>query len=324
MKPKPKGVLHDHIDGSTAVPMIIDDLYTMADAKFPFENRAKWLKYMRDVTIPIPERFETITSVLQTREALEHLAYTYGKVRARKGYTYVEGKFAPQYSLRRSLSMWDVTTAIMQGLHRAERDFSIRIFPHVCIGRETTVEVGEVIADIAIAYAGEMALDLACDESGNPPEKHLPAYRKTFGTKVKRDCHAGEFADGAVGSPERNAQLIKNMLTAVIDLKCHGIGHAIPLNGVPDLIKLIVDRGVRVSGCPLSNLTSGFISHVRELGIDQLLDAGVIYTLNADDDLFLPPMMDVLDQCEEAYTFTRTQKTALEKNVFRGAWGLGT
>ena len=138
---------------------------------------------------------------------------------------------------------------------------------------------------------------------------------------MKRDCHAGEFASGPVGSPERNTQLIKNMITAVKDLKCHGIGHAIPLAGVPDLIKLIVDRGVRVAGCPLSNLTSGHISNVRELGIDKLLDAGVKYTLNSDDDLFLPDMKAVLKQCDDAYHFTFGQKEVLEQNVFRVAYG---
>lgn len=322
MRPNPKGLHHDHIDGSAAVAMIIDDLYGMAGKKFPFDSRDAWLKFMRDGMIPIPERFETVTSVLQTREALHHLGYTYGKCRSREGYSYVEGKFAPQYSIRGSLTMWDVTAELMNGLRRAERDFSIRIFPHICIGRETTSEVGEVIADIALSYDGALALDMACDEAGNPPEKHLPAYRKTFGSKVKRDCHAGEFASGQVGSPERNTQLIKNMITAVKDLKCHGIGHAIPLAGVPDLIKLIVDRGIRVAGCPLSNLTCGHISDISELGIDTLLDAGVIYTLNPDDDLFLPDMKAVLKQCDNEYHFTSQQKTALEENVFKGAWGL--
>jgi len=173
---------------------------------------------------------------------------------------------------------------------------------------------------VALDYDGEVALDLVCDEAENPPEKHLPAYTLTFGSRVKRDCHAGEFARGIAGSPMRDRQLAENMVTAIEVLECHGIGHAIPLANCPDIIQLVVDRGVRVAGCPLSNVSEGHIKSVEDLHIDELLDAGVTYALGPDDDLFLPRMDEVLDECEQVYGFTPIQKRQLEANVFNGAF----
>jgi len=268
----------------------------------------------------IPERFAPITGVLQSAEALEMLGFQYGKRRHKEGYTYVEGTFAPQYHVFEGLTLRTATSALLRGLKKAEKEFDIIIFPHIGIGREAEPDVGCEIARVALDYGGEVALDLVCDEAENPPEKHLPAYKLTFGSRVKRDCHAGEFARGRAGSQVRNRQLAENMITAIEVLKCHGIGHAIPLANCPDIIQLVVDRGVRVAGCPLSNVSEGHIKSVDELRINELLDAGVMYALSPDDDLFLPRMDEVLDECSAAYDFTPTQKRQLEANVFNGAF----
>jgi adenosine deaminase len=319
MKPDIKGLHHDHIDGSRAVFEVIEDLYRLADKRFPFQTKKDWLAFFRDPQEDIVARFDTITGVMQSAEALETVAYAYGRTRAGDGYAYVEGKFAPQYHTRGGLSMSQVVAAVSRGLKRAENEFGIRILPVIVIGREADPDTGVAIARIALEYGGETALDLACDEAGSPPEKHLPAFKLTLGTPVKRDCHAGEWVATEPASTYRR-RLLKNIRTAVYDLRCDGVGHAIPLVDDPELIAYMAENGIRVSGCPLSNLYSGLIRGVGELGIDKLLDSGVIYTLNADDDLFMPSMSDTVAACEAAYSFTPAQKKMLEDNVFRGAF----
>ena len=320
MKPKILGLHHDHIDGSKAVLGVLGDLYRLAHKEFPFASLDDWLRYFQNVHEDIVARFDTVTSVLQSQEALELLAYNYGRLRSEEGYVYVEGKFAPQYHIRGGLTIRVVVGAIYKGLRRAEGEFGIRIVPVICIGREADPLVGMAIARVACEYDGEMVLDLVCDEANHPPEKHLPAYRLTFGTKVRRDCHAGEWV-----SPEPREtykkRLTQNIRTALFDLRCDGIGHAITLGENPDLVSYVVDHGIRVAGCPLSNLRSNLIHSLGELRVDYLLDRGVIYTLNADDDLFLPDMNTVIDECDAYYNFTENQCAALQENVFRGALG---
>lgn len=324
MRPNPKGLWHDHVDGSMAVADVIEEAYGIAKKPFPFRNMHMFLAHIRDRSLSIPDRFKPVLDAFQAEAALELLGYAYGKRRHDEKYTYVEGKFAPQYSTFEGLSIQRATEAMVRGFRQAEFEFGIVIYPHICIGREAPESTGIEVAKAALSLE-RAALDLACDENGNPPEKHLEAYRLTFGSHVKRDCHAGENESKSGGELEYRLRMLRNMLTAVFELRCHGIGHAIPLADTGDaaflnLVTHMVEHGIRVAGCPLSNLEEGHIQDIEALGINELLSAGLLYTLNADDDLFLPPMSDVLDICERKHVFTKKQCAALEENVFRGAF----
>ncbi len=311
MQPKIRTLTHDHVDGSAAMADIIENLYLMAGKPFPFESHSAWLANCRDTHQNIVGKFATVTSVLQSDEALTLAADAYAKKRAQEGYEYVEAKFAPQYHTAGGLTMKEVVAAMCNGLWKAGNLYGVEIVPQVCIGREASPDVGVEIAKIVLEYGGDVVLDLACDEADHPPEKHLPAYKLTFGTNVRRDCHAGEWVSP---EPRRSyrQRLLKNLRTAVYDLKCHGVSHAIPLIDDHRLTKHVINEGIRVSGCPLSNLTLGCIADLADLGLDYLLDMGVIYTFNADDDLFLPNMPQVLEACDARYGFTRAQCAKLE------------
>ncbi|KPJ84729.1 hypothetical protein AMJ57_05600 [Parcubacteria bacterium SG8_24] len=319
MKPDIKGLHHDHIDGSLAVRDVIDGLYALADREFPFPSVGAWLDFFRNPRQDIVRRFATVTDVLQTAEALRTLGYAYGRRRSQEGFGYVEAKFAPQYHLRSGLTLKEAAEAMIEGLRQAESEFGIVIFPVIGIGREADPEMGVEIARVTLEYDGEVGLDLVCDEANHPPEKHLPAFRLTFGSRVRRDCHAGEWV-AAEPTDTYRARLLQNVRTAVHELKVDGIGHAIPLADDPELMRYMAGQGIRVAGCPLSNLDSGLIEDVSELRIDRLLEADIIYTLNPDDDLFLPPPTEVIARCDDAYGFTAIQCRQLEGNVFRGAF----
>lgn len=324
MKPNIRSLLHDHVDGSAAIFGMLRDLYIIAGEKYPFSSDTELLEFFKNPQLNIVEKFGKITGVLQTTDAISYAAYKYGEYRAREGYIYVEGKFAPQYHIRKGLSMRDATKAFVSGFNAAENQFHIRITPIICIGREADEDLGLKIAKLACEYEGEMGLDLVCDEAKYPPERHLKAYRYTFGTKVKRDCHAGEWVHmyNDDTDEEYEARLMKNIKIALFDMKCNGIGHAIPIAKHKDLVKYVVDNGVRITGCPLSNFSSGLIKDLKYLKIDYLIDAGVSYTINPDDDLFLPPMNEVIEKCDEVYNFTKEQCEALERNAFSGAFKL--
>lgn len=319
MKPRIDGLLHDHIDGSAALVGIIEDLYRMAGRPFPFSSLKAWQEFFRDPYADIVRKFGTVTSVLQTAEALTLTGYAYGRHRAAEGYRYVEAKFAPQYHVLGGLKMAEAVAAMSAGLKAAEKDHGIRILPMLCIGRETDADTGVEVARIALDYDGEVALDLACDEANHPPEKHLKAFKLTYRTRVKRDCHAGEWVAREPAATYRQ-RLLANVQIAVYVLRCDGISHAIPLADDPFLVKYVVDNGIRVSGCPASYLYSGLIGDLRDLRLGELLDSGVVYTLNADDDLFLPPMPEVVAACDAAYDFTAAQAARIERNVRLGAF----
>lgn len=297
---------HDHIDGSRALKRVIRHLYAMAGREFPFADEAAWVAFFADPHADIVAKFGTVTSVLQSREALQLAAGAYVDQRADEGFAYVEAKFAPAYHTAGGLSIKDAASTMCEALWAAAARRNIEVMPHLCINREATQEVGIDIAKLALSYDGAVVLDMACDEANHPPEKHLAAYALTFDTETMRDCHAAEWTLPSPAETYRQ-RLHKNLRTAIFDLRCDGVGHAITLADEDELIKHVVQERIRVSGCPLSNLTTGCIRDVRALRIDKLLDAGVIYTLNADDDLFLPDMAEVARVCDDAYAFTAKQ-----------------
>lgn len=311
------GVHHDHVDGSRAVYDIIEDLYALADKEFPFQDKDAWLAYFTDPQTDIVEKFGTVTGVLQSAESLRTLGAAYAAHRAQEGIAYVEAKFAPQYHVGDGLTMAEATAALIEGFRRGESQHLIVVHPVVCIGREASESVGMEIARIALEYDGEVSLDLVCDEANHPPEKHLAAYRLTKDTNVKRDCHAGEWVAPGPGYRDR---LRRNVRTAVELLEVDGLGHAIPLIDDPELVRMVVDRGIRVSWCPMSNIVCGAITDVRELRIDELLDAGVVGTINPDDDLFMPTAQEAMDACIEAYGFSEEQRVKLTAAQFTAAF----
>jgi adenosine deaminase len=316
---KLEGLHHDHIDGSAGILDVIEDLYRLAGKPLPFATKGEWQRYFKDPQENIVEKFGMVTGVLQSREALRLAGEAYGRRRAAEGMRYVEAKFAPQYHCAGGLTMAAAAEAMIAGLRAAESAAGIRILPVLCIGREAEPEVGVEVARIALEYDGEAAIDLVCDEAGHPPEKHLKAYAMTFGSNVRRDCHAGEWVAKEPAETYRR-RLLENVRTAVGTLRCHGVGHAIPLADDPELVRRVAGEGIRIAGCPLSNLWCGQIADVRELRIDELLDAGVIYTLNPDDDLFMPSASAVAARCDDAYRFTEAQRRALAANVANGAF----
>lgn len=317
MVPNIRAKRHTHFDGDRPVAGLIQSFYKKVGLKFPFESVPEWITYMQNGIIPIETRFDTITRVLQSREILTELAYTNGITRAQQGYLSIEPKFAPQYLTQYGLNMRSATAAIYEGSRRAEKEAkTIKITPAVCIGREANEALGIEIAEIAIDYDGELILDLVCDEAKHPPEKHFKAYELTFGTKVKRDCHAGEWVK--LNPIETyGKRLTANVETAITLLKCHSIGHGIPIGGNDKLIDLILDNNVRVVGCPLSELVLGNLQNLEDLNITHVLDRGVWYTFDADDDLFLPTLEEVSMACDKVYHFTPEQCRQLEKNALR-------
>lgn len=299
------GLRHDHIDGSAAVLDVVDMLYSMSTVSVVAQHRIWTPEGMRlafaDVHTNIVTKFSLVTQLLQSKEALFLMGRAYAARRAAEGYTYIEPRFAPQYHTLGGLSIKEAGQAMYCGLK--SHGTLMKVIPFFSIGREANQDVGIEVARAALEYDGEVGLDMACDEARNPPQKHLAAYEMTFGTHVRRDCHAGEWVKkGPVETYYR--RLAANVEYAVKYLKSDQIGHAIPLGMgfVSDYVMdTIIDQGIVIGGCPLSNVETGAIHAVRALGIPEMLDRGIRYTVNPDDDLFLPSMEAVVDAVERAY-----------------------
>lgn len=312
-----RGLRHDHIDGSKAVLDCLEQL-TLIAGLAPGELTPEILKArFKNVHKDIVGAFKNVNDLLQTAEALKLLGLSYVLRRADEGYTYVHAKFAPQYHVFGGLTMKEATEAMLSGIRVGEEiTNNTKVFPQLCIGREASVDTGKEIAKIVLDYDGDVGLDMACDEAAHAPEKHFEAYKMTFGTKVHRDCHAGERVKKGQ-TKTYWSRLSENIETAIDLLQCHQIGHAISLGfpGNEDLVQKVIDKGITIAGCPLSNLATGAVPYISMLQIDDLLAKGVRYTLNSDDDLFLPDMDAVVTSVARRFPMSKKMWNQLAQNA---------
>jgi len=326
-----EAVLHDHGDGSVTLLNILPQLFRISGRPFPFSIEPEimarevreWFTSGRDIV----ERFSVTTGVLQSYEALYLFGKNYVCRRASEGYEYCEMTIAPQYHTFSGLTEAEVVAAVIEGIKSGE---SIHPRAEVnllfSIGREASPEKAVRLVNVAGRCDRDyvVGIGLVCDEAAHPPEKHVPMFRRAKALGFKTTCHAGEW----VCEPGQQADfhrdlpgLIKNIRTAVFGLGADRIGHAIGLPYDPELMKVVVDRQIGVEGCPGSNFASGLIPDTKCLRIREMLEAGVLYSLNPDDDLFLPTLAETFQLCDREYRLTADEKMALRLNALLTKFG---
>ncbi len=258
-------------------------------------------------------------SFMQTKEDLAEMAIALCRYLKEQNSPYAEVRFAPQYHLRAGLSLDQVIGYSLDGFLQGKEETGVKTKLIISIGREAPAEVGDMAVKAALNFAerGVVGIDLACCEPGNPPEKHLSAFRLTFDSPLKRTVHAGEMC-----SKEEN---LRNIYVALTELRADGIGHALPLyQGVHqrvDLTERMACQKIRLESNPLSNYQF-FIQDLEDLHLDELVRAGVLVTINPDD----PAMWEHGDLADNLYFLGKLYGDKFVKKVInnsvQAAWGL--
>ncbi len=266
----------------------------------------------------IVDVFSVPVGFMQTKEDILATAIAHCRYLKAQNISYAESRFAPQYHTFGGLSLDQVIGYALEGFAQAKEETGVTVKPIICIGREASPELGEAVVTATLPYDGMVVgIDLACDERGNPPEKHYPAYKLTFDTALKRTVHAGEMC-----CEEEN---LKNIYTSITLLRADGIGHAIPLwkryYQQHDLWEMIHDRKIRIESSPISNYNF-FIENIEDLHLDTLVNAGVLVTINPDD----PAMWEYGDLAHNLYVLGKLYgDDFVEKviqNAYRARWGI--
>ncbi|MBI4451600.1 adenosine deaminase [Candidatus Woesearchaeota archaeon] len=285
----PKIDLHRHLDGDVR-PELLFSLARKDGVPLPADTEQglldKFAQWRSEGILSLLQNgFGMVTSLMQTPENIQTVAYEEVRNLANDDIVYAEVRFAPEFHtgddefyrhMRKNLMTYqEIISHVAAGLRQGAEDFGVATNIIVCIDRGSEPAKGVAVAQAALDCidAGVVGIDLACYETAHPPEKHLPAYKLTFGTPLKRTVHAGEFG------PQRE----KNIVTSIAELKADRLGHAIPLSLHPELVELVDIVGSGVEMCPESNKYVGLIRQYSDLGIPALLDAGIKVSLNSDD-----------------------------------------
>src|SRR6266853_1545926 len=164
----PKVLLHEHLDGVLRPKTVIELAQSAKYGQLPAKDPESLPKYL--------EGFAHTIAVMQTEEALERLAYEQAEDLSRDGVVYFETRFAPVFHTREGLSHQQVVSAVLTGLQRGRKDFGVSSGLIICAMRN--MDVSLEMAELAVDFRerGVVGFDLAGEEGGFPPKKHVEAF----------------------------------------------------------------------------------------------------------------------------------------------------
>jgi adenosine deaminase len=228
----PKVELHDHLDGGLRPETIIElaaEYGKTLPAGTP-EKLAEWFhrgSNRKNLALYL-EGFSVTLSVMQRTEALERAAYEAILDCAADNVVYAEIRFAPNLHLKEGLNLESVVESVLQGLNRGREETGTQFGLILCAMRNQQVSLE--IAELAVAFRtrGVVGFDLAGDENGHPPKKHLEAFNFIRNRNFNITIHAGE----AFG--------MESIWQAIQVCGAHRIGHA------THLIEDMVVHGTRI------------------------------------------------------------------------------
>jgi len=289
LKSLPKVLLHEHLDGvlrpKTVVELARGANYDQLPTEDP-EELARWF-YQGANQGSLPKYLEGFThtiAVMQTEEALERVAYEQSEDLSQDGVIYFETRFAPIFHTRMGLTHQQVVSAVLKGLERGKKDFGILSGLIICAMRN--MDVSLEMAELAVDFRerGVVGFDLAGEEGGYPPKKHVDAFHYIQRQNFNITIHAGE----GFGK--------ESIWQAIQYCGAHRIGHGTRLiddiaivNGravkLGDLAQYVLDKRIPLEICLLSNVHTGAAKSLEEHPFKILHQEKFRVTLNTDNRL---------------------------------------
>ena len=285
----PKVLLHEHLDGglrpATVIELAAELGYQGLPTTDPTDLAAWFHRGAQRGNLPeYLEGFAHTTSVMQTPEALERVAFEFIEDKYHDGVVYAEVRFAPVYHTTRGLPQDEVVAAVIRGLERGERTYGVEWGLILCAMRHMPDSLEAAELAIRNRDLGVVGFDLAGGEHGFPPKKHVEAFQAIERANFYITIHAGE----AYG-PESIWQALQYC-------GAHRLGHATRLRDdteiLPDgsmklgrLAQYILDRRVPLEMCLLSNLHTGACPSLEEHPFGAFFRRGFRVCLNTDDRL---------------------------------------
>jgi adenosine deaminase len=213
-------------------------------------------------------------AVLQDESDYEELAFDYFRHAHSDGIHHAELFFDIQTHTSRSILSSTVVNGLLRGSKRAKKAFGISSDLIVCFVRheDESSALKEFAGLEAYFESGEIiGIGLDSAELPHPPENFAQLYAEAEKRGLKKCAHAGE---------EGPPQYVR---TVIDHLKVHRVDHGIRSIEDEDLCRELARRKIPLTVCPLSNIKLQCIPSMAHSPIPQLLDHGIVVTINSDD-----------------------------------------
>ena len=288
----PKVLLHDHLDGGLRPETIVDLAKESGYTKLPTFDASDLARWFRRETgrgslARFLEGFDHTCGVMQTERALERVTYEMMEDMYNDSVIYVETRFSPVFHTLRGLHWERTVNAVLKGLERGRKDFGVEFGLIICAMRN--MQLSQEMAELAVDFRerGVVGFDLAGEEGGFPPKKHVDAFHYIQRQNFNITIHAGE----AFGK--------ESIWQAIQWCGAHRIGHATRLiedigvdkNDSQKAVKMgylaqyVLDKRIPLEICLTSNIDTGAVKSLQKHPFGLLHKYKFRVTLNTDDRL---------------------------------------
>ncbi len=306
----PKAELHLHIEGTFEPDLMFEIArrnnisinYKSVDElkkAYNFNNLQEFLDiYYAGASVLIYEQdFYDLTWAYLTKVHEQNLVHT-------------EIFFDPQTHTDRGISFDTVIQGIHSALEDAKEKLGISSQLIMCFLRHLDEVAAFDTLEQALPYKEWIAgVGLDSSEMGHPPSKFENVFSKALDEGFITVAHAGEEGPAAY------------VWEAINLLKISRIDHGNRSLEDDQLITHIVEKQIPLTVCPLSNLALKVVEDLKDHPLLQLMEAGLMVTINSDDPAYFGGYMNEnYIQIAAALNLSKKQIAELAKNSFKASF----
>jgi adenosine deaminase len=272
LRAMPKAELHIHIEGSLE-PEMIFALARRNGVTLPYPSvEALRQAYAFTNLQSFLDIYYAGASVLLKEQDFYDMAWAYFEKAAQDAVVHAELFFDPQTHTSRGVPI----EAVILGLSRACRDARDRLGISaaliLCFLRHLSEEDAFATLEQALPWREHfIGVGLDSSEVGHPPQKFARVFKRCGELGLRRVAHAGEEGPPAY-------------ISAALDLLgAERIDHGVQSIHDRTLMERLARERVPLTVCPLSNIKLCVYPDLRQHTLAQLLEAGMVATVNSDD-----------------------------------------
>jgi adenosine deaminase len=274
----PKAHLHLHFTGSMRHATLLelaerdgirlpDQLVSQWPPELSAADEKGWFRFQR--------LYDVARSVLRTEADVRRLVLEAAEDDVRDGGGWLEIQVDPSGYAARFGGITAFTDLVLDAVGSASEQTGLGIAVVIAANRTRHPLDSRTLARLAAQYAGRgvVGFGLSNDERRGSTADFSGAFRIAEQAGLLLVPHGGEL---------RGPEHITQCLDA---LHAQRLGHGVRAAEDPVLLDRIVDAGVPLEVCPVSNVALGVYTDLTSVPLPTLLEAGATVALGADDPL---------------------------------------
>jgi aminodeoxyfutalosine deaminase len=224
---------------------------------------------------------------------------------------YAEVTVSPLAHVLRGIPADELFDALEIGRGHAQRAHGLDLRWCAAFGTRRGPKAAMEAVEMVLAHrrGGFVSVGIAGLESAESRRAFAPAFALARDAGLHCVAHAGE-ASGAASIWE-----------AIDDLGAERIGHGIRCIDDSSLVARLRTERIPLEVCPTSNVVTGVVRSLTEHPLRQLLDAGLVVTLNSDDPAMChTTLTGEYELAERAFGLARSELVGLARASIRSSF----